>query len=84
MLFNKNLLAIVPGPYLPSPSRSVIANHSLPQDPDGQPWTTDRLQQMLADPEEHNDWVAEFEADLGRSRESADPVLRLVRLGSLL
>jgi len=35
------------------------------------------------DPEEHNDWVAEFEADLGRSRETGEPVLRLVRLGSL-
>ena len=38
---------------------------------------------MLVDPEEHNDWVAEFEVDLGRSREAAEPVLRLVRLGSL-
>ena len=42
-----------------------------------------RVQQMLVDPEEHNDWVAEFEVDLARSRESAEPVLRLVRLGSL-
>jgi hypothetical protein len=30
VLFNKNLLAIVPGPYLLSPSRSHIANLSLP------------------------------------------------------
>jgi hypothetical protein len=44
---------------------------------------TRRVQQMLVDPEEHNDWVAEFEVDLGRSREAAEPVLRLVRLGSL-
>jgi hypothetical protein len=29
-LFNKNLLAILPGPYLLSPSRRLIANHSLP------------------------------------------------------
>ena len=42
-----------------------------------------RVQQMLVDPEEHNDWVAEFEVDLARSREAAEPVLRLVRLGSL-
>jgi superfamily II RNA helicase len=42
-----------------------------------------RVQQMLVDPEEHNDWVAEFEVDLGRSRETAEPVLRLVRLGNL-
>ena len=38
---------------------------------------------MLVDPEEHNDWVAEFEVDLGRSRETAEPVLRLVKLGNL-
>ena len=95
---------------------------STPQDPDGQPWTGERLQQaldayhtehericldpnarnlrhtyvvpaedkrtwrvqqMLVDPEEHNDWVAAFEVDLGRSRETAEPVLRLVRLGNL-
>lgn len=42
-----------------------------------------RVQQMLVDPEEHNDWVAEFEVDLARSRETAEPVLRLVRLGNL-
>jgi hypothetical protein len=38
---------------------------------------------MLVDPEEHNDWVAEFEVDLARSREASEPVLRLTRLGSL-
>jgi hypothetical protein len=38
---------------------------------------------MLVDSEEHNDWVAEFEVDLAGSREAAEPVLRLVRLGSL-
>ncbi len=37
---------------------------------------------MLGDPEEHNDWVAEFELDLARSREAAEPVVRLVKLGS--
>ena len=42
-----------------------------------------RVQQMLVDPEEHNDWVAEFEVDLARSRETSEPVLRLVKLGSL-
>jgi hypothetical protein len=42
-----------------------------------------RVQQMLVDPGEHNDWVAEFEVDLARSREGVEPVLRLVKLGSL-
>ena len=42
-----------------------------------------RVQQMLVDPEEHNDWVAEFAVDLAQSREAAEPVLRLIKLGSL-
>jgi len=41
------------------------------------------VQQMLADPEGHNDWVAEFEVDLGESKKSGDPVMKLRRLGSL-
>jgi hypothetical protein len=78
VLFSKNLLAILPGiqPLL-TPSRSLIANLSFPRDPDGQPWTTDRLQQILVDPEEHNDWVAEFEVDLALSRAANKPTLRL-------
>ncbi len=42
-----------------------------------------RVQQMLVDPEEHNDWVAEFEVDLAESRKLGEPILRLRRLGSL-
>lgn len=42
-----------------------------------------RVQQMLVDPEGHNDWVAEFEVDLARSRAANEPVLRLRKLGSL-
>ncbi len=42
-----------------------------------------RVQQMLVDPEEHNDWVAEFEADLGQSRAANAPVVRLRKIGSL-
>jgi hypothetical protein len=42
-----------------------------------------RVQQMLVDPEEHNDWVAEFEVDLGESRKLGEPALRLRRIGSL-
>ena len=41
------------------------------------------IQQMLVDPEEHNDWVAEFRVDLAASREAGEPGLRLVRLASL-
>jgi hypothetical protein len=42
-----------------------------------------RVQQMLVDPEEDNDWVAEFEVDLGESRQAGEPALRLRRIGSL-
>ncbi|MBI3417880.1 MAG: DUF3516 domain-containing protein [Verrucomicrobia bacterium] len=47
---------------------------------DKQTW---RVQQMIVDPDEHNDWVAEFVIDLTASRASGDPVLRLGRIGSL-
>ncbi len=42
-----------------------------------------RVQQMLVDPEDHNDWVAEFEVDLANSREAGEPKLRLRRIGTL-
>ncbi len=42
-----------------------------------------RVQQMLVDPEGHNDWVAEFEVGLAESRAAKEPGLRLRRIGSL-
>ena len=42
-----------------------------------------RVQQMLVDPKEDNDWVAEFEVDLAESKKLGEPTLRLRRLGSL-
>ncbi len=39
---------------------------------------------MLVDPEGLNDWVAEIEVDLAVSREVGEPVLQLLRLGSLV
>ena len=42
-----------------------------------------RVQQMLVDPDEHNDWVAEFDVDLTESRKLGEPFLRLRRIGSL-
>ncbi|MDB6064563.1 MAG: box helicase [Pedosphaera sp.] len=42
-----------------------------------------RVQQMLVDPEEMNDWVAEFEVDLAESRTAGEPAIRLRRIGSL-
>ena len=43
-----------------------------------------RVQQMLIDPEEANDWVAEFDVDLAESRATGEPALRLLRIGSLV
>ncbi len=42
-----------------------------------------RVQQMLVDPEELNDWVAEFEIDLAKSRAEEKPVIRLKKIGAL-
>ena len=100
----------------------ALAQLASPQDPDGQPWTLERLrqaldayhtdhrylcldpnarnvrhtyvvpsedkrswrvQQMLVDPDEHNDWVTEFEVDLAASRAAGEPTLRLRRLSKL-
>jgi hypothetical protein len=38
---------------------------------------------MLVDPEEHNDWVAEFDVDLAASRQENAPAMRLRRIGPL-
>jgi len=43
-----------------------------------------RVQQMLVDPAEANDWVAEFDVDLAASRAAGEPVLQLRRLASLI
>jgi superfamily II RNA helicase len=42
-----------------------------------------RIQQMLIDADEHNDWVAEFVVDLAESRVKEEPALRLNRIGTL-
>jgi hypothetical protein len=38
---------------------------------------------MLVDPEEANDWTAEFVVDLPASREKGEPVLRLNAIRSV-
>lgn len=101
---------------------AALAYLDSTEDPDGRPWTAERLrlvmedyqreherlcldpnarnvrhtyvvpsedkfswrvQQMLVDPEEHNDWVAEFEVDLVKSRAAKEPSLRLSRIATL-
>jgi hypothetical protein len=57
--------------------RNLRHTYVVPSE-DGATWM---IQQMLVDPEEQNDWVAEFEVDLEASREISAPVLALVRIG---
>ncbi len=61
-------------------ARNVRHTYVTPSD-DKRRW---RLQQMLVDPAETNDWVAEFDVDLVASRATGEPVLQLRRLGSLV
>jgi superfamily II RNA helicase len=60
-------------------ARNIRHTYVIPAE-DKKTW---RVQQMLVDPEEHNDWVAEFEVDLGESRRAAEPSIKLKRLASL-
>ena len=60
-------------------ARNIRHTYVLPAE-DKKSW---RVQQMLVDPEEHNDWVAEFEVDLAESRKLGEPFMRLRRIGSL-
>jgi hypothetical protein len=60
-------------------ARNARHTYVLPSE-DKKTW---RVQQMLVDPEEHNDWVAEFEVDLAGSRSLGEPMMRLRRMGSL-
>ena len=60
-------------------ARNLRHTHVKPSD-DRASW---RVQQMLVDPEGLNDWVLELDVDLAASRELGEPVLKLLRLGSL-
>ena len=60
-------------------ARNIRHTYLVPSE-DKKTW---RVQQMLVDPEGHNDWVAEFAVDLAESRREEEPVLKLVRLGAL-
>ena len=41
------------------------------------------VQQILVDPEGHNDWIAELNVDLMASRTSTQPVFVLNRIGPM-
>ena len=61
-------------------ARNLRHTRVAPSD-DGARWT---VQQTLVDPDGHNDWILEIEADLAASRAAGEPVLRLRRIGSLV
>jgi hypothetical protein len=65
-------------PRLDPEGRNLRHTYVLP-DAESKTW---RVQQMLVDHEERNDWVVEYEVDLEASRESGRPVLDLLRLGA--
>ena len=60
-------------------ARNLRHTYVLPSE-DKKTW---RVQQVLVDPEEHNDWVAEFEVNLAASRTAEEPVLWLKRVGPI-
>jgi superfamily II RNA helicase len=62
-------------------ARNRRHTHVLPHAGKDGKWT---VQQMLVDPEGHNDWVAEWEVDLAASDAAGEPVMRLLRLGPLV
>jgi len=41
------------------------------------------VQQVLIDPDDHNDWKAEFSVDLAASRVASEPVIRLFGIASV-
>jgi len=60
-------------------ARNLRHTYVIPSD-DRRSW---RVQQMLVDPEGHNDWVAEFQVDLPKSRAEGEPAMELLRVGPL-
>jgi len=60
-------------------ARNIRHTYVLPSE-DARRW---KVQQMLIDPDGHNDWVAEFEVDIEESRKVARPVLKLSKIGPL-
>ena len=60
-------------------ARNLRHTYVLPSE-DKRRW---RVQQVFVDPEEHNDWAAEFVVDLAQSRLCGEPVLRFLRIASI-
>jgi hypothetical protein len=60
-------------------ARNLRHTYVIPSE-DKRTW---KVQQMLIDPDEQNDWVAEFNVDLSESRRTGEPVVTLHRISPL-
>lgn len=60
-------------------ARNLRHTFTKPSD-SGRAW---KVQQMLVDPDDHNDWMAEFTVDLAASRAKGEPVVQLAGIGAL-
>jgi superfamily II RNA helicase len=60
-------------------ARNARHTYVVPSE-DKQSW---KVEQVLVDPEVHNDWVAEFSVNLAASRAAAEPVIRLIGVRSV-
>lgn len=60
-------------------ARNIRHTYVKPSD-DKKTWL---VQQMLVDPQGHNDWAAEFEVDLAESKSKGEPVIKLHRVRSI-
>jgi hypothetical protein len=60
-------------------ARNVRHTHVQVSD-DGSTW---RVQQVLIDPDGHNDWMAELDVNLAASREASQPVCWLRGIGPI-
>jgi len=67
------------GPLLNPEGRNLRHTYSGPKQGDENILA---VQQMLVDQDASNDWVAEFEVDLGASRDYCEPIMDLVYLGA--
>jgi superfamily II RNA helicase len=63
------------------PEARNLRHTSAQPSEDGATW---RVQQMLVDSEGLNDWVMELDVDLAASRAAGEPIVRLLRVGSLV
>jgi hypothetical protein len=60
-------------------ARNVRHTYVIPSE-DKRTW---KVEQVLIDPDEHNDWKAAFTIDLQSSKQTGEPVMRLAGIGAI-